>query len=200
MIEFKFLDPSFAPQIVQLRQQSFSFFYGNHCRTEGLQWNQTDSQSIHLSLWQDNILIACLRYGQYTNLQKLVASTLISSPLGPSLPAGLLSRAATHPAFTNQGLHSRLRYLGLHLALHYNAKLLLGSLAANSPRLTQMLVSGYEILQRQNGWEGSYISGQGEVLLLGLTGQQKIREAMASLHERYAMILPADIPQLIEIT
>ena len=200
MIEFKFLDSSHASQIIHLRRLSFISYYGADCRADGLDWNQTDAQSIHLGLWEKHTLIAVLRYGHYANPQKLMSTTLITPPSDLCYPAAVLSRAATHPDFTNQGLHSRLRHLGIQLALRYNARCLLGSLTANSPRLSQMLVSGYEILQRQNGWEGSYINAQGEVLLMGLTSQKKIREAMASLHGKYAMSLPIVIPQLVEIT
>ena len=190
----RFLTEADQAAIVQLRRHSYRHYYREAVDLNGLEWNFTDVHSLHVGHFEEHSLVSCLRLTLVENQSTLEKLTLLKTPATVHFPCAVLARAATDPKFAQRSLHSELRYIGLQLALHYQVQSVVGTLAESSQRLPGLMHLGYQILQRQTGWEGSFLAVNTPVLLIGLQTPQAISLAVAKLASKHQQISLAHLP------
>ncbi|OFZ29187.1 MAG: hypothetical protein A2622_14185 [Bdellovibrionales bacterium RIFCSPHIGHO2_01_FULL_40_29] len=172
-------------EITQLRKESFVNFYCEKVRPQGLEWNSTDEQSIHIGIRHQDQLISCLRITALNDLSELRDRIKIPLTLNQPPPYILLARAATSPLFLNKGLHSLLRIRALEISLQQNYTQIFGSLEKRSTRLNQLLDIGYEIIGEASHWPNSFLENQGSVVAIQLSSKNKIEKALGKLYTIY---------------
>lgn len=167
-------------EIVELRKKAFFNKYQSKVNLDGLNWNKTDAHSHHFSYRHSYRLTSSLRITFYQDIHKFNQATQIFWNNTEHGPYVLLARAATLPEYKNLQLHSLLRIQALQFCLQNGVKSVYGSLQKKSNRLPKLLEGGYEILQTQSSWTESYLQNEGDVVLIGLMSQNKIRNFIES--------------------
>jgi hypothetical protein len=172
-------------EVIQLRKESFVNFYSEKVNPQGLEWNSTDDQSLHIGVRYQDQLISCLRITALNHFSELEDKIKIPLMLDQSPPYILLARAATSPFFLNKGLHSLLRTRALEISLQQNYSQVFGSLEKRSTRLNQLLDIGYEIIGEASHWPNSFLENQGSVVAIHLNSKNKIEKALEKLYTIY---------------
>jgi hypothetical protein len=184
-LSFQFLTPEHRDSIVALRKECYSEYYGERLNPVGLEWNYTDQHSIHLAIKNNDELISYLRLSFFNNNARLEKTTLFPTPSVVAFPVGLLARAATKKEYSSYKLHSTLRMIAIDICNKLNTPTILGSLEERSIRLSALTSLGYQILDRQPHWPGSYIQSTGPVVLIGLYPQKNIAAALDKMKQAY---------------
>lgn len=171
-----------SEEIVALRKHSYSKQFQSEVKMEGLIWNKTDQNSIHLGLKNDqNELLSIIRISFFLNKENLENSTGTQTPEEVLFPCALLSRAATNPSHASIGLHQILRLAALEHISKSNYPCVLGTMKKNASRLNHLLNIGYSILYEADKWVNSFINSSEPIVLIGLIGENKIKEAINKL-------------------
>ena len=184
-LKFFYLDSSCSDEIIELRRKSFARQYKNLFKPDAMIWNTTDRSSLHLGIKDQGKLVSALRLSFFNVTSKFCDATLISLPEGFSKPYSLPSRAATDCNYLNIGLHSRLRCHALEICLSFKFHSVFGSIETSAARFRKLLELGYEVVGAAKKWESKFLSSQEEVALLYLGGEDKIKNAVASLRETH---------------
>lgn len=171
-------------EIVKLRQIAFKHRFKEKVTLDGLNWNKTDANSIHLSYRSSEELLSTLRITYYLTKEKFDKATQIPLTRKMSAPYLLLARAATRPGLENSEIHSKLRVLALEICIQQGIFEVFGSLQKKSKRLEHLLSLGYTILESQDRWPESYLQNDGEVVLICLEGKNKILKFIESERKR----------------
>lgn len=193
--EFKILNAE--DDIVKLRLKAFNSAYGQRVNLEGLKWNATDSRSNHLGIYVDNSLVSCLRLSVFNDAETFINSSLLSPGEHSSPPFVLLSRAATDPQYSGHGFHSILRVRALEICQQFKLYNVFGSLEKNATRLNCLLQLGYEVVNRNHRWPNSYIESSGEVVLIRLSEEDRLKEATEKLRQKYDLTPLELMPEVI---
>lgn len=177
-----------SDEIVKLRKISFGKLMINGVvDLKGLEWNTTDSRSLHLSLYKKNQLVSCLRLSVFSSRENFFNSALYPLPDDEQAPFVLLARAATDPSCAGLGLHSLLRLRAFEIILNKGLENILGTMAESSQRIKQLTDLGYKVIGQSPGWENSFLKPDGDVLLMQLKGRDKIQIAINKLLEKYKL-------------
>lgn len=178
-------------EIVTLRKSAFKNSFKENVNLEGLNWNETDENSIHFSLRSENLLLSTLRITCFKESRRLENSTRISIHKIRTPPFVLLSRAATDCNFKFQNLHSELRLRAVEFCKFYGLENIYGSLERKSNRLKPLLNLGYEIIEEQEAWPKSFLANNGNVVLIELSGDEKLSNFIKS--EKLRLQIAKDI-------
>ncbi len=184
-LELRFLSTQDKNQIVSLRQKSYKSYYGSNVDIEGLNWNWTDENSVHLGYLSEGEVVSCLRLTVYQSPHLLESATLFPTPESVRFPVAILGRAATAEQFTACHLHTHLRVLALETCLKNNISTVLGSLEERSARNSALKKFGYKILSRQDSWSESCVQSTGPVVLIGLNSLEEIQSTVHQMRKHY---------------
>lgn len=186
-------------EIVNLRKIAFHFKFQDRVRLDGLNWNKTDSHSLHFSFRSDQKLLATLRMTFFRDKTKFESATQIPVPADYLSPYVLLARAATDPNFENSDLHAKLRIHALEFCINKNIDVVFGSLQKKSKRLNHLLDLGYKIVSTIDSWPDSYLQNDGDVVLIAIENKEQILNFIAHERQRLMYDQTHDFNHLSEI-
>ena len=164
----------------------------------------TNPSQLHFDAYDQNdeVLVACDRTGQiiatmrggiiYNNRQAVERSECELSLVDDYFPALFLSRAATHPAYCNNGIHTAIRYYFLSAACISPIQIqsLLGHTYINAPRTKLMKTMGYEFHKPPNNWTTT-IKSRLQQDIIALLPRAKFQSAQTFLEENFKLVIEA---------
>lgn len=198
-LDFKYLTPADKEAIVALRKESYADYYGSQVDLNGLNWNRTDQNSVHLAYTKGSEIVSYLRLSFFQSQDLLERTTLFPTPEHLEFPVAMLARAATKKEFLGHHLHNTLRLFALEACLSLGIKTVLGSLEERSARMKSLVDIGYQVYQSQPTWEGSYLQSTGPVVLIGLESAERIQDAIDKIRTRYQIKAAVKPPREIAL-
>lgn len=167
--------------IVSLRKLAFGDKFAGDIDLQGLEWNQTDSESIHFGIRDGAKIISTLRLTNISDPKKFENVMLVpATDAFAVVPCGVLARAATHPDFRGRDLGMALRMKAYEYWLaNSTASHLFGTAFANSVRLEKLRSWGYEFATNEDGWSGYLKSNGRDVAVFRIAREKLVRLAGA---------------------
>lgn len=174
-------------ELVKLRKISYKNFYKD-LDVKNLDWNLTDSQSLHVGIVFQNQLVSTIRISCFNSRSRFFNTCRLDLPTDDSLPVVVLSRGATIPEFHGYGFHTRLRLEAIKICYHNQLFNIFGAMSADTSRIKNLLSIGYEIVDTKEAWNGSFLNSRKQAVLLQLQGEAKINNAIKLLSKKLDLI------------
>jgi len=173
-----------SPQeIVHLRKVSYNNVHKD-LDVNNLDWNLTDSQSLHVSVLFQNQLVSTIRASCFYSRSRFFNTCRFDLPSHDILPAIVLARGATIPEFNGFGFHTLLRLKAIKICYYSRLFNIFGAMSADSARIKNLLSIGYEIVDKKEAWVGSFINPSSHAVLLRLQGEAKIKHSICLLSQK----------------
>lgn len=171
-----------ASALNNLRRAGYASAKGFTVSPEGLNWNQSDDDSLVLGAFDGSLLVSTMRL-ELIDSHDMLSKKLEcewSFPKTIKFPVALLSRAATLESHRALGFNALLRYHCLRAAIQMGATAMVGTFVTNSPRVKSMIEMGYELFEQAKGWTSPSFSSQGAVSVayLDLLHEKTIQKAL----------------------
>jgi len=183
----KILSQRNLKEVNQLRIEAYGRSTSFRVKQDGFLWNDSDDQSIVVGLYHQQKLISSMR-GEIISSKELVEQKIecqwdFNSKL--LLPSMMLSKASTSHTYSGQGLHSLLRLFFLHLAKRFDIKQMIGTMTADTSRLSSMRDMGYLFFENILGWSHQDYHSLQKVLVAVLDIEKNGKTAITKLSKKH---------------
>lgn len=176
------LEPNHREALGELRRIAYKTLFGDRVEQDKLAWNANDLLFLNLGLFVGDQLTASLRISVIESDEEFRRVTLQPPPPTVHYPLVILSRGATLPELSSQGLHSHLRLNAMKLIQAAGPWDILGTMEADSPRLKQLQELGYTFETCPNQWDGFLKNSQ--PIVLATLDRSRLQEAISKLEAR----------------
>jgi hypothetical protein len=169
--------------IVDLRRIAFQRKFASQIDLAGLEWNQTDAESVHFGVWNEGALVSTLRLTQIEDARRFEDILLFpGTDAFADVPCAVLARAATDAKFVGLNLGMKLRVTAYEYWLSnapVTARYIFGTALADSKRLETLRSWGYEFAQNEKPWAG-HLKSKGDVAVFRME-RSKLKLILAEL-------------------